>query len=67
LGVMYTNGRGVIQNYMQAEMWGLLAKYNGNKKAKLLSFVENKLSRSQIEQAQNMARQCLSSKYIQCY
>ena len=68
LGVMYANGRGVIQDDKQAEMWGLLAKYNGNNNVtKLLSFVENKLSHSQIEQAQDMARQCLSSKYTQCY
>lgn len=68
LGLMYYNGRGVIQDDKQAEMWGLLAKYNGNNNVtKLLSFVENKLSHSQIEQAQDMARQCLSSKYTQCY
>ena len=68
VGFMYLLSRGVKQNYKLAEMWGLLAKYNGlSSVSSLLSFTENKLSQSQIESAQVMARKCLASNYIQCH
>ena len=57
LGLMYDKGEGVPQNYSLAHMWFNLASSNGNEIAtKNRNSVENKMSPSQIEKAQEMAR-----------
>ena len=57
LGVMYVNGTGVLQDYALAHMWFNLSGSNGDKIAvKNRDIIEKKMSPSQIEKAQDMAR-----------
>jgi uncharacterized protein len=57
LGVMYFKGPGVPQDYVLAHMWWNLAGSNGNKNAvENRNIVEKKMSKQQIEKAQEMAR-----------
>jgi len=57
LGLMYANGHGVPQDYALAHMWFNLSGSNGNKMAvRNRNIVEKKMTPSQIEKAQEMAR-----------
>ena len=57
LGVMYGKGQGVPQDYVSAHMWFNLSGSNGYKDAiKGRNKVEKKMSKTQIEKAQEMAR-----------
>ncbi len=57
LGLMYVEGKGVPQDYVLAHMWFNLSAYNGEEDgAEARSRVEKKMSPSQIEKAQEMAR-----------
>ena len=57
LGFMYANGQGVPQDYVSAHMWWNLAGSNGNKDAvKNRNILEKKMTKQQIEKAQEMAR-----------
>ena len=57
LGLMYAEGQGVLQDYILAYMWFNLASSNGSKNGlEGLKMVANKMSPSQIEKAQEMAR-----------
>ena len=57
LGVMYSNGQGVPQDYLLAHMWFNLAGSNGDEQgASYRERVERKMSPSQIEKAQELAR-----------
>ena len=57
LGVMYGNGTGVLQDYALAHMWFNLSGSNGDKIAvKNRDIIEKRMSPSQIEKAQEMAR-----------
>ena len=57
LGVMYSNGEGVIQDYVLAHMWYNLSSSNGNETAlKFRNRIAKKMTPSQIEKAQEMAR-----------
>jgi TPR repeat protein len=57
LGVSYGMGRGVPKDYALAHMWWNLSGSNGNKEAaENRDIVENKMSPSQLEKAQEMAR-----------
>jgi hypothetical protein len=56
LGVMYDEGQGVDQDYVLAHMWYNLAGSSGNKDStKNKKLLEDKMSPSQIEKAQEMA------------
>ena len=58
LGAMYGNGQGVTQDYVLAHMWWNIAASSGYKKAtKNRDIVAKKMSPSQIEKAQDMARE----------
>jgi uncharacterized protein len=58
LGVMYANGQGVLQDYVLAHMWFNLSGSDGNKRGiNNRSILENKMTPSQIEKAQEMARE----------
>ena len=55
--VMYDNGQGVLQDYALAHMWFNLSGINGDKSAvKNRDIIEKRMSPSQIEKAQEMAR-----------
>ena len=57
LGLLYAKGRGVLQDYGLAHMWFNLSGSNGNKNAvKNRDTVEKQMTPSQIEKAQEMAR-----------
>ena len=57
LGLMCFYGQGVPQDYVSAHMWFNLSGSNGNKSAiHNRKVVEKKMSKQQIEKAQEMAR-----------
>ena len=57
LGTMYYNGQGVPQDYVLAHMWFNLSGSNGYKDAvKKRNLVEKRMTKQQIEKAQEMAR-----------
>ncbi len=58
LGVMYDNGQGVPQNYVQAHKWFNLAATQGDKDAvKNRDIVAKKMTPADISKAQKLARQ----------
>ena len=61
---MYAFGHGVIKDYVYAHMWGNIASMNENDKGALLrDDVAEKMTPSQIEEAQRLARECVKKKY----
>ena len=67
LGLMYTKGDGVPQDYIRAHMWFNLAAAQGDKDAsKNIDIVANRMTLSQIEEAQKLARECFSKNYKEC-
>ena len=67
LGVMYEGGLGVIHNKIYAHMWGTIAAANGHENgAKVREFVANRMTPSQIEKAQDLARECVKKNYKGC-
>ena len=67
LGVKYAQGQGVLKDYVYAHMWGNIAATNGNKMSvKFRDFVEKKMTPSQLEKAQDLARECVRKKYKGC-
>ena len=58
LGLMYVRGKGVTQDYVLAHMWWNIAASSGHKNATTnRDVIAKKLSPSQIEKAQDMARE----------
>ena len=67
LGMMYVNGNGVIQDNAYAHMWWNIAASNGDKDAgKNRQTVAKEMTPSQIEKAQDLARECVAKKYKGC-
>ena len=67
LGVMYALGEGVIKDYVYAHMWGNIASMNGNDKGETLrGYVAEKMTSSQIDKAQRLARECIKKNYKGC-
>ena len=67
LGVMYALGEGVIKDYVYAHMWGNIASMNGNDKGETLrGYVAEKMTSSQIEEAQRLAKECVKKNYKGC-
>ena len=68
LGAMYNNGNGVPQDYVYAHMWYNIAASSGKSKnaSNNRDIIEKKMSSSQIETAQNLARKCVRKKYKGC-
>jgi uncharacterized protein len=57
LGFMYAQGQGVLKDYVIAHMWFNLSFSNGSKNGlEGREMLEEKMSPSQIEKAQDMAR-----------
>ena len=57
LGVIYYNGRGVPQDFVQAHMWTNLAATQGSEVGKKIrDSVEKSMTPQQIAQAQELAR-----------
>ena len=67
LSVKYFDGVGVIQNYTLAHMWWNIAASQGDERAMIdRNFVAKKMNPSQIEKAQELARECVVKNYKGC-
>ena len=68
LGVMYALGRGVIEDKVYAHMWGNISNSNGYEGGKKLMdyLLEQGMTPSQIEKAQDLARECVKKNYKGC-
>ena len=67
LGVMYVFGKGVTKDFVYAHMWGNIALMNGNERgASVKGHVAEKMTSSQIEEAQRLARECVKKNYKGC-
>ena len=63
LGVMYSSGMGVLQDFGQAHMWLNIASSQGHKKArKELEKLTHHMTADQIAEAQKRARQWVSKQ-----
>jgi hypothetical protein len=58
LGLMYADGQGVPQDYVRAHMWLNIAALNGQD-PKPRELVAKQMTPSQVEKAQNLAREWL--------
>ena len=64
---MYAFGKGVIKDYVYAHMWGNIGSMNGNDKGALLrDEFAKKMTSSEIEEAQRLARECVKKNYKGC-
>ena len=67
LSVMYAFGKGVPKDYVYAHMWGNIAASNGSENGgKFRDAVAKTMTASQIEKAQDLARECVRKKYKGC-
>ncbi len=63
LGLMYSNGMGVLQDFCEAHIWLNLASSEGHKKARThLEQLTHKMTADQIAKAQNRARRWIAKK-----
>ena len=67
LGGMYGMGRGVIQDWVYAHMWGSLAATNGDGLGGMLrDDYERKMTPADISAAKKLARECVRKNYKGC-
>ena len=68
LGWMYHKGKGVLQDYVRAHMWFNIAASSGGggNASKNRDIIAKRMSSSQIETAQKLARECVRKKYKGC-
>ena len=67
LGAMYHTGQGVIQDNVTAHMWANIAASNGGETAaQLRDLVAEGMTPSQLEKAQDLARECVRKQYKGC-
>jgi hypothetical protein len=67
LGRMNHDGQGVPQDYVYAHMWWNIAASNGDENGgKFRDFVAEEMTSSQIEEAQELARECVRKEYKGC-
>ena len=67
LGLMYGVGNGVLLDNVYAHMWGNIASSNGNENGgKLRDIVTKRMTPSQLEKAQDLARECVAKNYKGC-
>ena len=67
LGFMYENGQGVLQDNVTAHMWYNIGAANGNELGGTnRDSIAEGMTQQAIEQAQAMARECMSSGYTKC-
>jgi len=67
LGLMYATGQGVPRDYVRAHMWFSLAAAKGFSEAQQnRDTAARKMKPAQIEQAQQMARDCEKRNYKNC-
>jgi hypothetical protein len=67
LGVLYGKGHGVLQDNVHAHMWWNIAASNGIEQGgKSRDKVAKEMTDSQIEKAQELARECVRKEYKGC-
>jgi TPR repeat protein len=71
LGLMYSQGQGVVQDNLRAHMWLNLAasRLSGNEAlgaAEGRKMIEKRMTTEQVVRAQEMARQCESRSFKNC-
>ena len=67
LGLMYANGEGVLQDIVYAHMWWNIAASNGHENAAAnRDIAAGRMTSSQIEEAQRLARECVARNYKNC-
>ena len=67
LGAMYGNGQGVLQDLVYAHMWANIGASNGAQNAaKNRDLNASKMTPSQLEKAQDLARACVKKNYKGC-
>ena len=67
LAFMYGRGQGVLQDLVYAHMWANIAASNGNElAAKNRDLNASKMTPSQLEKAQDLARECVKKNYKGC-
>ena len=67
LGYMYAYGKGVLQDNVTAHMWYNICAANGNELGGTFrDSIAEGMTQQAIEQAQQMARDCMSSGYQNC-
>ena len=67
LGVMYGTGQGVIQDNVYAHMWLNIAASSGDKDAiGNRDIIAKRMTPSQLEKAQDLARECVRKNYKGC-
>ena len=67
LGVMYAFGEGVIKDIVYAHMWFDIATANGDERGQELKEIfTEEMTPSQIEKAQDLARECVKKDYKGC-
>ena len=67
LGVMYYYGQGVPKDFIYAHMWGSIVASSGNEiGGELRDFAAKGMTATQIEEAQDLARECVRKKYKGC-
>lgn len=64
LGMMYALGKGALKDYVYAQMWGSIAvSIVGKDYGGVLNIVEKNMTPSQLEKAQDLARECARKNY----
>ena len=68
LGYMYDNGTGVLKDYVYAHMWYNIAAISEESKtaSKNRDILAKEMTPSQLEKAQDLARECVRKKYKGC-
>jgi TPR repeat protein len=67
LGLNYYKGQGVIQDNVYAHMWANISVTNGSETGgKLKDVVEEKMTASEIAEAQKLASEYLAKNYKDC-
>jgi hypothetical protein len=67
MGLMYAHGAGVIPDDVSTHMWGNIAAFNGNETGgKGRDLVAKRMPPSQLEKAQDLARECVKKNYKGC-
>ena len=67
LGVMHTNGWGVLKDSLLAHMWLNIAGANGHEGAgESRDTLERDMTRAEISRATKLARTCMDSDYQDC-
>ena len=67
LGVMYGNGNGVRQDNVYAHMWFDIVASNGDENGAMNRYiVAKRMTKEQLAEAQELARECVRKKYKGC-